>query len=198
MKAALAHINSDGTIWLTRVETIAPDFNTFELLRLSVSDLRTLMQSQGYYEVYRFNARPALHVFVHDGLDEIDLTNAILTRPGESLIDKIRSERKVEVTESTFPQHVGQLSDRAIQRLVGGDAFLRGRIYARRGSVSDLQADPHSATCRVLIRADEPIDVSAGFGPDNTIQSKCSCQAWRGPTGHCKHVAALLVALRMR
>lgn len=93
MKAALAHINSDGTIWLTRVETIAPDFNTFELLRLSVSDLRTLMQSQGYYEVYRFNARPALHVFVHDGLDEIDLTNAILTRPGESLVDTVKHER---------------------------------------------------------------------------------------------------------
>jgi len=102
-------------------------------------------------------------------------------------------------TESTtFPQHVGRLSDRAIQRLVGGNAFLRGRIYARRNAVSDLQADAHGASCRVLIRADEPIDVNSEFAPDNTIQSKCSCQAWRGPTGHCKHVAALLVALRDR
>src|SRR5262245_34327883 len=99
---------------------------------------------------------------------------------------------------TTFQQHVGRLSDRAIQRLVGGNAFLRGRIYARRNAVSDLQADVQGASCRVLIRADEPIDVSAEFGADSTIQSKCSCQAWRGPTGHCKHVAALLVALRDR
>ncbi|HEY2735563.1 MAG TPA: hypothetical protein VGI70_16315, partial [Polyangiales bacterium] len=103
------------------------------------------------------------------------------------------------IPETTaFPQHVGRLSDRAIQRLVGGNAFLRGRIYARRNAVSDLHADATSASCRVLIRSDEPIEVGADFGPDNTIQSKCSCQAWRGPTGHCKHVAALLVALRDR
>jgi superfamily II DNA or RNA helicase len=75
---------------------------------------------------------------------------------------------------------------------------LRGRIYARRNAVSDLRADANNASCRVLIRSDEPIEVSAEFGPENTIQSKCSCQAWRGPTGHCKHVAALLVALRDR
>src|SRR5215471_8206496 len=99
---------------------------------------------------------------------------------------------------ASFPQHVGRLSDRAIQRLVGGNAFLRGRIYARRNAVSDLRADATSASCRVLIRSDEPIEVSAELGPEGTILSKCSCQAWRGPTGHCKHVAALLVALRDR
>jgi superfamily II DNA or RNA helicase len=98
----------------------------------------------------------------------------------------------------SFPQHVGRLSDRAIQRLVGGNAFLRGRIYARRNAVGDLHADPTQASCRVLIRTDEPIEVSAELGGDGAIQSKCSCQAWRGPTGHCKHVAALLVALRDR
>src|ERR1700712_4510097 len=103
------------------------------------------------------------------------------------------------VAETTaFPQHVGRLSDRAIQRLVGGNAFLRGRIYARRNAVSDLRADAASAACRVLIRSDEPIEVSATLGADAAIQSQCTCQAWRGPTGHCKHVAALLVALRDR
>jgi superfamily II DNA or RNA helicase len=99
---------------------------------------------------------------------------------------------------ASFPQHVGRLSDRAIQRLVGGNAFLRGRIYARRNAVSDLRADANHASCRVLIRSDEPIEVSANLGADGTIQSQCSCPAWRGPTGHCKHVAALLVALRDR
>ena len=99
---------------------------------------------------------------------------------------------------ASFPQQVGRLSDRAIQRLVGGNAFLRGRIYARRNAVSDLTAEPKRASCRVLIRADEPIDVSTELGPEGAILSKCTCQAWRGPTGHCKHVAALLVALRDR
>lgn len=103
------------------------------------------------------------------------------------------------VSEITaFPQHVGRLSDRAIQRLVGGNAFLRGRIYARRSAVSDLHADASSASCRVLIRSDEPIEVNASLSPEGVILSKCTCQAWRGPTGHCKHVAALLVALRDR
>ncbi len=99
---------------------------------------------------------------------------------------------------ASFPQYVGRLSDRAIQRLVGGNAFLRGRIYARRNAVSDLETDATHASCRVLIRTDEPIDVSTELAADGTVQSKCSCQAWRGPTGHCKHVAALLVALRDR
>ncbi|HEX7477539.1 MAG TPA: SNF2-related protein [Polyangiales bacterium] len=99
---------------------------------------------------------------------------------------------------TSFPQHVGRLSDRAIQRLVGGNAFLRGRIYARRNAVGDLHSEGMQASCRVLIRTDEPIDVSAEIAPDGAIQSKCTCQAWRGPTGHCKHVAALLVALRDR
>ncbi|HET8937114.1 MAG TPA: SNF2-related protein [Polyangiales bacterium] len=103
------------------------------------------------------------------------------------------------VSEITaFPQHVGRLSDRAIQRLVGGNAFLRGRIYARRNAVSDLHADATSASCRVLIRSDEPIEVSATLNDEAVVVSKCTCQAWRGPTGHCKHVAALLVALRDR
>jgi hypothetical protein len=103
------------------------------------------------------------------------------------------------VSEITaFPQHVGRLSDRAIQRLVGGNAFLRGRIYARRNAVSDLHADATSASCRVLIRSDEPIEVSSTLNDEGVVVSKCTCQAWRGPTGHCKHVAALLVALRDR
>ncbi|MDD9970602.1 MAG: SNF2-related protein [Myxococcales bacterium] len=94
-------------------------------------------------------------------------------------------------------QHVGKMSDRAIQRLVGGNAFLRGRIYARRNAVSELNADGGEVTCKVVVRQDEPIETAATL-VDGAISSKCSCAAWRGPTGHCKHVAALLVALRDR
>ena len=42
---------------------------------------------------------------------------------------------------SSLAQHVGQFSDRAIQRLVGGNAFLRGRIYARRNAVAALKSE---------------------------------------------------------
>ena len=98
---------------------------------------------------------------------------------------------------ATIAQHVGRFSDRAIQRLVGGNAFLRGRIYARRNAVSDFNAEGLQAGCNVLIKSDEPIAVTAELG-GNEIRSQCKCQAWRGPTGHCKHVAALLVALRDR
>jgi superfamily II DNA or RNA helicase len=89
------------------------------------------------------------------------------------------------------------MSDRAIQRVVGGNAFLRGRIYARRNAVSELSSDGMRASCAVLIKADEPITVSLELA-GTELRSQCTCQAWRGPTGHCKHVAALLVALRDR
>src|SRR6476659_1765789 len=98
---------------------------------------------------------------------------------------------------TNIAQYVGRFSDRAIQRLVGGNAFLRGRIYARRNAVSDLRAEGLQASCNVLIKSDEPIAVSADL-VGSELRSQCRCQAWRGPTGHCKHVAALLVALRDR
>ncbi|HTU63788.1 MAG TPA: SWIM zinc finger family protein, partial [Polyangiales bacterium] len=40
--------------------------------------------------------------------------------------------------------------------------------------------------------------MSSTLNDEGVVVSKCTCQAWRGPTGHCKHVAALLVALRDR
>ena len=61
------------------------------------------------------------------------------------------AHRQFELADG-FDTFFGQ----AVGSLVGGNAFLRGRIYARRNAVSDLQADPTSASCRVLIRSDEP------------------------------------------
>jgi superfamily II DNA or RNA helicase len=101
-----------------------------------------------------------------------------------------------EVTD--ISQQVGKMSDRAIQRLVGGNAFLRGRIYARRNAVTDLATSGVNASCKVIVRADEQVDVKAEVNSKGEIASHCDCQAWRGPDAHCKHVAALLVALRDR
>ncbi len=98
---------------------------------------------------------------------------------------------------SPISEHVGKLSDRAIQRQVGGNAFLRGRLYARRGGVSDLEAQGQSAQCKVKTK-DQPMEVSIELNDQAQVISNCTCTAWRGPTGHCKHVAALLVALRDR
>ncbi|MGB0678216.1 MAG: SNF2-related protein [Polyangiales bacterium] len=91
---------------------------------------------------------------------------------------------------------VGRMSDRAIQRIVGGNAFLRGRIYARRKVVDGLCTENIRASARMMVRgASEPyltqIELNRG-----RIISRCTCPGWRGPTSHCKHVAALLVALR--
>lgn len=98
---------------------------------------------------------------------------------------------------SRIAQHVGRLSDRAIQRIVGGNAFLRGRQYARRGDVREVSTVESEATGKLQVKADlyEPKIVLLD---DGSIRSSCTCPGFRGPTGHCKHVAALLVALRDR
>ncbi|MBN1652202.1 MAG: DEAD/DEAH box helicase family protein [Deltaproteobacteria bacterium] len=101
-----------------------------------------------------------------------------------------------EITD--ISQQVGRMSDRAIQRLVGGNAFLRGRIYARRNAVTELATSGLNASCKVIVRADEQVNVKAEVNTKGEIVSHCNCQAWRGPDAHCKHVAALLVALRDR
>ena len=98
----------------------------------------------------------------------------------------------------TIAQHVAKLSDRAIQRITGGNAFLRGRLYARRNAVVDLTANGTTASAKILVRADQPYETQLGLTSEGQIISHCSCPAWRGPSGHCKHVAAVLVALRDR
>lgn len=105
-------------------------------------------------------------------------------------------EPKNDVT--TIAQHVAKLSDRAIQRITGGNAFLRGRLYARRNAVADLQAAGTTASAKIMVRADQPYETQIGLTSETQIISHCTCPAWRGPQGHCKHVAAVLVALRDR
>jgi len=98
-------------------------------------------------------------------------------------------------------QVVGKMSDRAIQRVVGGNAFLRGRLYARRGSVEELKSNGRKVGGQIKVRsADEPYQIEVALDEEGKFLSSCTCPGWRGPTapGHCKHVAAILVALRDR
>jgi superfamily II DNA or RNA helicase len=98
---------------------------------------------------------------------------------------------------SRIAQHLAKFSDRAIQRVVGGNAFLRGRQYARRGEVKELVTDGSSAGAKIHVKQDT-YEPRATLNADNTWTSSCTCPGFRGPTAHCKHVAALLVALRDR
>jgi superfamily II DNA or RNA helicase len=93
---------------------------------------------------------------------------------------------------------LASMSDRAIQRVTGGNAFLRGRLYARRKAVENLEEDENSARGEISVRtADEPYRTAITYKEEaDSWESSCTCPGWRGPTGHCKHVAAVMVALR--
>ncbi len=105
----------------------------------------------------------------------------------------VRSGKKGELRSA-----VASMSDRAIQRVVGGNAFLRGRIYARRNCVSDLREAEAGLTAKVTVRNDDPNQLKVELNEDGSLRSHCTCSGWRGPTSHCKHVAAVLVAVRDR
>ncbi len=106
-----------------------------------------------------------------------------------------RSERVPD--GSRIGQHVSRFSDRAIQRVVGGNAFLRGRQYARRGDVQSIETEDGQARALIHVKQDT-YEPRLTIAEDNTFTSSCTCAGFRGPSQHCKHVAALLVALRDR
>jgi superfamily II DNA or RNA helicase len=107
-----------------------------------------------------------------------------------------RADRRPD--PSRVAQHIARFSDRAIQRVTGGNAFLRGRLYARRGHVHDLGTQGSDATCRVQVKQDTYYTPRLTLGDDEQWVSECNCPGFRGPASHCKHVAALMVALRDR
>jgi superfamily II DNA or RNA helicase len=93
---------------------------------------------------------------------------------------------------------LASMSDRAIQRVTGGNAFLRGRLYARRNAVENLEEEENQVSGEISVRtAEEPYRTTVKYdGEGDSWESSCTCPGWRGPTGHCKHVAAVMVALR--
>ena len=98
--------------------------------------------------------------------------------------------------QAPMSQAVARLSDRALARIVGANAYLRGRVYARQQMVNDVLIEGSTATAKVHGRASDPYEVRLEVNAEGAFTSQCSCPAWRGPERHCKHVAALLVALR--
>jgi superfamily II DNA or RNA helicase len=94
-----------------------------------------------------------------------------------------------------FTEALSQLNDRALRRLLGARAFLRGYDYVRRQAVSDVQMEDLSARGAVRGTDPEPYAVKLQVTPSG-FTSECSCPAFPKINGHCKHVAALLIALR--
>jgi len=94
-----------------------------------------------------------------------------------------------------FTEALSQLNDRALRRLLGARAFLRGYDYVRRNAVSDVVMEELSARGHVRGTDPEPYDVKLQVTPTGFV-SECSCPAFPKINGHCKHVAALLIALR--
>ena len=122
------------------------------------------------------------------------------TKP--DMVDPSREDEPIEdplAGKSPICRFAAKLSDRAIQRITGGNAFLRGRIYARRKAVEDLVAKDDWATAQITVRnADEPYRMKIALDDEHKVVSSCTCPGFRGPTGHCKHIAAVLVSLRDR
>ncbi|MBS2015785.1 MAG: SNF2 helicase associated domain-containing protein, partial [Deltaproteobacteria bacterium] len=94
-----------------------------------------------------------------------------------------------------FTEALSQLNDRALRRLLGARAFLRGYDYVRRQAVSDVLMEELSAKGSVRGTDPDPYAVKLQVTPTG-FTSECSCPAFPKINGHCKHVAALLIALR--
>jgi superfamily II DNA or RNA helicase len=89
------------------------------------------------------------------------------------------------------------LSDRGLRRLLGARTFLRGLEYFRRGSVNRVEIDLHQARGDVRANEAKPFRPSVELTQDG-IQSYCTCPVFAKSGQHCKHVAALLIAVRDR
>ncbi len=94
-----------------------------------------------------------------------------------------------------FTEALSTLNDRALRRMLGARAFLRGYDYVRRNAVSDIVVEAASAHGQVRGTEPEPYEVKLQLTPAG-FASECTCPAFGKINGHCKHVAALLIAIR--
>src|SRR5882672_1420133 len=97
---------------------------------------------------------------------------------------------------SPFTEALSTLNDRALRRLLGARAYLRGYDYVRRHAVEDIVIEDAAARGHVRGTEADPYKVKLQLTPAG-FTSSCTCPAFASSNGgHCKHVAALLIALR--
>jgi len=106
-----------------------------------------------------------------------------------------RATRATKRLPTPFSEAISALNDRTLRRLLGARAFLRGYDYVRRHAVNDLQVAEASASGHVKGTEPSPYRVSVTLTPSG-FASECSCPPFSTINGHCKHVAAVLIALR--
>jgi len=82
-----------------------------------------------------------------------------------------------------------------LRRLLGARTFLRGLEYFRRRVVEDIEVGEMNAVGTVRATDAEPHSVRVDLTPDG-IKSECPCPSFAKGGQHCKHVAALLIAVR--
>jgi superfamily II DNA or RNA helicase len=102
---------------------------------------------------------------------------------------------RTESLSTPFNEAISTLNDRALRRLLGARAFLRGYDYVRRRAVDDIKVDEASARGQVRGTDPVPYRVLIQLTPSG-FSSECTCPTFSKINGHCKHVAALLIALR--
>jgi superfamily II DNA or RNA helicase len=102
---------------------------------------------------------------------------------------------ELALSTSPFTEALSTLTDRGLRRLLGARAFLRGTDYVRRGSVGGLAIGEATASGQVRGSEPSPYLVALRLTPTG-FASDCSCPTFSKISGHCKHVAALLIALR--
>ncbi|MBN1606364.1 MAG: SNF2 helicase associated domain-containing protein [Polyangiaceae bacterium] len=96
---------------------------------------------------------------------------------------------------SSLADALSTLSDRGLRRLLGARTFLRGLDYEKRKVVESVGVNDSVAQGRVKGSDPEPYEVTIRLGGEG-ITSHCTCPAFRKTGQHCKHVAALLIAVR--
>ena len=104
--------------------------------------------------------------------------------------------RASSLLASPFTEALSTLNDRALRRLLGARAYLRGYDYVRRHAVEDVVVEDAGARGHVRGTDADPYKVTLQLTPSG-FTSSCTCPAFASSNGgHCKHVAALLIALR--
>jgi uncharacterized Zn finger protein len=87
-----------------------------------------------------------------------------------------------------------KLTDKTIQRRVGERSFNLGRRYFEDGAIFDARRQGNTLKARCQGSRDEAYRVEATLGDKEVVSAECSCPV--GDGGHCKHIAALLLAWR--
>jgi uncharacterized Zn finger protein len=86
----------------------------------------------------------------------------------------------------------GKITENIIRGRVGERSFARGKRYYEQGTIMSpwLQGNMLKAKCWGSMP--QPYHMWAQLGPNGIESGECSCPIGSG--GHCKHIAALLIA----